>query len=186
MQRLEAIERPKGLIMKIAYRISRIQFGKVITPMKLIYARRPALMSIATKTMRLEKKLSIGLQERLIIKATASLQNGCRFCHDLALAVAIKSGLGDEKFKGLSHKKNRDQFTQAELAIIIYVEEYARTREVSDETFNALKQNFSDKQIVDIIWMNAVEQYFNALAIPLQIESDNLAKERSQRLDRLG
>jgi hypothetical protein len=37
--RLEPIEKPKGLMMRIAYSITRRHFGKVMTLMKLVIAR---------------------------------------------------------------------------------------------------------------------------------------------------
>ena len=47
---------------------------------------------------------------------------------------------------------------------------------VSDETFAELQRLFSETEIVEIIAINAFEQYFNALAIPLEIHSDGLQK----------
>ena len=38
---LPPIERPKGLIMKLVYAMTRRQFGKVITPLKVFRARLP-------------------------------------------------------------------------------------------------------------------------------------------------
>ena len=42
--RLEAIERPRGLMLKLAYWYSRRQFGKVIAPLKVLYAGSPGIM----------------------------------------------------------------------------------------------------------------------------------------------
>jgi hypothetical protein len=39
--RLRPIEKPKGLMMKIAYFMTRRQFGKVMIPMKVVLARMP-------------------------------------------------------------------------------------------------------------------------------------------------
>jgi hypothetical protein len=38
--RLEAIEKPSNPLLKIAYWFSRKQFGKVLTPLKVIYSRK--------------------------------------------------------------------------------------------------------------------------------------------------
>lgn len=37
--RLEPIEKPKGLLMRAAYWMTRRQLGKVMTPMKVVYPR---------------------------------------------------------------------------------------------------------------------------------------------------
>jgi hypothetical protein len=38
---LPAIEKPRGWIMKLAYALTRRQFGKVLTPLKVHTARLP-------------------------------------------------------------------------------------------------------------------------------------------------
>ncbi|MEP7037670.1 MAG: hypothetical protein ABI891_04960, partial [Acidobacteriota bacterium] len=47
-------------------------------------------------------------------------------------------------------------------------------RKISDETFENLRKFFNENQIIEIVAMNAFEQYFNAFAVPLEIESDGL------------
>jgi alkylhydroperoxidase family enzyme len=54
------------------------------------------------------------------------------------------------------------------------VEEATRDKRVSDATFAAMREHFTDEQIVAITWLNAVENYFNLLNGPLEIESDGL------------
>ena len=43
---------------------------------------------------------------------------------------------------------------------------------VSNATFEALRKHFSEREIVEITWLNAVENYYNLINIPLEIESD--------------
>jgi hypothetical protein len=43
--RLEPIEKPKGLRMRIAFWMTRRQLGKVITPIKVLYPRVPFLFA---------------------------------------------------------------------------------------------------------------------------------------------
>ena len=38
---LPPIERPRGLMMKLVYAITRRQYGKVLTPLKVFAARMP-------------------------------------------------------------------------------------------------------------------------------------------------
>ena len=38
---LPPIERPRGLMMKLVYAITRHQYGKVLTPLKVFAARMP-------------------------------------------------------------------------------------------------------------------------------------------------
>ena len=41
--RLAPIEQPRSLLVRIAYWLSKRQLGKVMTPLKVIYARAPRL-----------------------------------------------------------------------------------------------------------------------------------------------
>ena len=43
---LAPIEKPKGLMMKLAYYFTRRQFGKVLTPLKVHSARLPAAFGL--------------------------------------------------------------------------------------------------------------------------------------------
>src|SRR5262252_8756937 len=43
---LPPVERPKGLMMKLAYYFTRRQFGKVLTPLKVHSARLPAAFGL--------------------------------------------------------------------------------------------------------------------------------------------
>ena len=65
--RLAPIERPKSLLLRIAYRLSEKQLGKVITPMKVIYARKPRLLPLVAQIQRtLEHGLSLEPSLRLL------------------------------------------------------------------------------------------------------------------------
>ena len=57
--RLDAIEKPKNLMLKMGYKMMQKQFGKVLTPLKIIYARKPSLMMIAQKIDKTSSKLSL-------------------------------------------------------------------------------------------------------------------------------
>ena len=59
---------------------------------------------------------------------------------------------------------------------LIFVREYSSRKSVSDETFESLKKHFSETEIIEIIAVNVFEHYYNALPIPLGIESDGLQK----------
>ncbi len=43
---LAPVENPQGLIRKLAYSMSRRQFGKVLTPLKVVYARLPTAFGL--------------------------------------------------------------------------------------------------------------------------------------------
>lgn len=177
--RLEAIENPSNPLMKIAYWFSRKQFGKVMTPLKVIYSRKSALLKFAMKIAKFEEKQnSLTPELRLLIKLAAATENGCTFCQDIALAQAVRGKIGTEKFVALVGGAGGEQavFSEKERAVLNVIWQYAAERKVSDAHFAALKKHFSEEQIIEILALNAFEQFYNALTIPLEIESDGLQK----------
>lgn len=177
--RLKPIENPRNWLVKIAYWWSRREFGKVIMPMKVIYARKPKLMFLANKIYQFqEKNVSLAPELRLLIQTQVSALNGCAFCNDISLAQAVKKNLGAEKFIALgdSSETKSQVFSEKEQAVIAFVNEYAKQRKVSSETFENLRKFFDETAIIEIVAMNAFEQYFNAFAAPLGIESDGLRR----------
>ncbi|HXP84443.1 MAG TPA: carboxymuconolactone decarboxylase family protein [Bryobacteraceae bacterium] len=171
--RLEPIEKPKGLMMRIAYWMTRRQLGKVMTPMKVIYPRMPGALRLSYEISKFEMKgirLEPGL--KYMVVTLAAQINGCGFCVDIARAMAIREHLGMEKFNALADYRTSPLFSERQRAALAYVEEATRHKRVADATFEALRQHFSEREIVEITWLNAVENYYNLINLPLEIESD--------------
>jgi len=91
---------------------------------------------------------------------------------DIARAMAIREELGMEKLNALSEYRTSPLFSERERAALAYVEEATRNKRVSDTTFEALRKHFNEREIVEITWLNAVENYYNLINLPLEIESD--------------
>jgi alkylhydroperoxidase family enzyme len=181
--RLEPIEKPKGLMMRIAFWMTRRQFGKVMTPMKVLYPRVPEMIKFSYEIVKFETK-GIRLEHGLhyLVVMLASQINGCGFCMDLARAMAIREQLGMEKFNALSEYRTSPLFSERERAALAYVEEATRHKRVSNATFEVLRKHFSEREIVEITWLNALENYYNLINLPLEIESDGfcaIAEARS-------
>lgn len=175
--RLAPIEHPSSIFVRIAGWFSKRQFGKVVTPLKVIYARNPALLHIAYRINKfLEKSVSVEPSIKFLVMSLVSKLNGCAFCNDIALAQIVKEKLGTEKFFALNDDLDwqTEVFSEKEKAVIDFVKEYFENRKVTNRTFEELRKYFSENQILDIISLNAFEHYFNAFAIPLGFESDGL------------
>jgi alkylhydroperoxidase family enzyme len=174
--RLETIERPRGIFMRLAYRISLRQFGKVLAPLKVIYARKPRLLALALHVQRtMEHGLSLDPTLRLLVQTQAARRNGCAFCEDLALAQAVRARLGREKFDALDDFRTSGAFTDRERAALAFTEE-ATGRHVSDGTWAELRRHFGETEVVELAWLNAAENYFNLQAHALGIGSDELLR----------
>lgn len=177
--RLRSIENPRGFLLKIAYWFSRRRYGKVLSPLKIIYSRQLPLLFIALKIDKfVENQSSLPADLRFFIKLAAATRNGCGFCTDLALAHAVGERIGTEKFNALLSEEDSERavLSDKERAVFNFVKEYSASKKISDESFAGLQSLFSEQQLVEIVAIHAFEQYFNALAIPLELESDGLQK----------
>ena len=182
--RLAPIENPTSLFLKIAYWFSRRQFGRILTPIKVIYARKPALLSMAMKMSKFEgKQTSLAPDLRLFIKIATATLNGCAFCQDIALAQAVKGKIGTDKFTALlrNDEAGLSALTEKERAVLGVIREYDANKKVSGDAFDKLKKHFSETEIVEILALHAIEHFYNALTIPLEIESDGLRQIAEQR-----
>jgi AhpD family alkylhydroperoxidase len=174
--RLEPIEKPRSPIMRIAYWMSRRQLGKVMTPLKVIYARNPKLALLAHRTNRVvEKGLALDPELALLIETQSSAMNHCGFCHDLHLAQALRAKLGLEKFGDILDPGASPAFSERERAALAYTGAITSRREVSDAVFETLRKHFGEREIVEITWLNALSNFYNLMAVPLGLESDGFA-----------
>jgi alkylhydroperoxidase family enzyme len=170
-------------MMRIAFWVTRRQLGKVITSMKVLYPRVPGMLKLSYEIQKFEMK-GIRLEPRLkfMVTTLAAQINGCGFCVDIGRAMVIRKRLGMEKFNALLEYRTSPLFSDRERAALAYVEEATRHKRVSDDTFEALRKHFSEWEIVEITWLNAVENYYNLINLPLEIESDGLCAIAQARM----
>lgn len=172
--RFTEIDKPKGLLLKVAYYLSKKQFGKVLTVFKVIYARSTPVLQATIKIIRTEEKLSISKSLRQFIRYYTSHLNDCPFCANTNAYQAAKDKNQLQEWKEFMNYRGSQKFSEKEKALLAYLEEVNLTKTAADGTFAELTRHFSEKEIVEITWLNAVENYFNLMAKPLQVSSDNL------------
>jgi alkylhydroperoxidase family enzyme len=172
---LPPIEKPKGLIMKLAYFFTRKQFGKVLTPLKVHSARLPiGFGRFYGKISQLDKKLQLPPETAMLIREQVARTNVCLFCIDIGRAFTIKESMNQAKFDALDHYSASPLFTDAERAALDYVTELTKDRKVNSETFSRLSRYYSERQICEIVWLVASEHVYNITNIGLNIHSDML------------
>ena len=181
--RLEPIEKPRGILMRVAYWLSRRQLGRVMSSLKVIYARAPAIAVPGFWIVRaMEGKLSLEPELRLLITTQSSLLNGCTFCADLHMAQAVQAKIGLAKFRALADCETSPLFSERERAVLAYTAEVTRRRTVPDAVFEQLRKHVNEQQIVEITWLNAIGNFFNLMAVPLELESDDFTGRALARL----
>jgi alkylhydroperoxidase family enzyme len=99
---LPPIEKPHGLIMKLAYYFTRRQFDKVLTPVKVYSARLPAAFGFFYgKIGKLDKKLLLPPETVMLIREQVARLNVCTFCTDIDRSFTIKASMNEAKFDAL-------------------------------------------------------------------------------------
>jgi alkylhydroperoxidase family enzyme len=172
---LPPIEKPRGLLMKLAYYFTRKEFGKVLTPLKVHSARLPIAFGLFyTKIGSLDKKLMLPAETVLLIREHVARINVCLFCMDIGRSFTIKASMNQAKFDALEEYRTSDLFTDAERAALDYVTELTKDKQVNPDTFTRLSAHYSEREICEIVWLVASEHVYNMTNIGLNIHSDML------------
>jgi alkylhydroperoxidase family enzyme len=173
---LSPVARPASLFARLLYFATRRRYGKTPTAFRVIYARMPGIGVISllftwikTSFMRLEPEL------RFLVPISLAMRAGCTFCSDLMLAEAVRNRIGKERLRELLTYEDSERFSPREKAALAYAAALHASLHVPDAVLERLRAHFSEREIVEIVWLCAVERYYNALALPLRIGSDQLA-----------
>jgi alkylhydroperoxidase family enzyme len=172
---LPPIEKPPGLIMKLVYYFTRLQFGKVLTPLKVHSARLPLAFGLFySKVSKLDKKLLLPPEMVMLIREQVARINVCLFCIDIGRSFTIKASMNQAKFDALEQYDTSPFFTDAERAALDYVTELTKDKKINPNTFARMSGHYSEREICEIVWLVASEHLYNMTNIGLNIHSDML------------
>jgi len=172
---LAPIEKPRGLMLKLIYAMSRRQFGKVMTPLKVFVARMPlGFGQFVGKIGSLDKKLTLPRETVMLVREQVAHINVCLFCIDIGRVFTIQAGMNQAKFDALQQYDTSPLFSEAERAALDYVTELTRNKRVDAEAFARLQRHYTERQICEIVWLVASEHVYNMTNIGLNIHSDML------------
>jgi alkylhydroperoxidase family enzyme len=172
---LAPIENPKGLMMKLVYYVTRRQYGKVLTPLKVFSVRLPpAFGMFYARISKLDKKLMLPAETAMLIREQVACINVCLFCIDIGRSFTIKASMNQAKFDALEHYATSPLFTDGERAALDYVTELTRDKKVNPATFARMAGFYSERAICEIAWLVASEHLYNMTNIGLNIHSDML------------
>jgi alkylhydroperoxidase family enzyme len=179
---LTPIDKPKSLMLRFIYRMSRRQFGKVMTPLRVFVARMPlAFGQFVGKVGQLDKKLVLPRETVMLLRERVAQINVCLFCIDIGRWFTVQASMNQAKFDALADYATSPLFSEAERAALDYVTRLTRDKQVDPEDFARLALHYSEREICDIVWIAASEHVYNITNIGLNIHSDllcDLAKRR--------
>jgi alkylhydroperoxidase family enzyme len=180
--RLDPIDQPPTLLARIAAIMMRRQLGKVMTPARVLYNRVPRMYNVSWQLVKLQREgLTLEQDLRLLVQVWVAMINRCTFCVDIAKAQAVQEHLPLDKFHALPEWRTSSLFSDRERAALAYADEATRNKTVEDTTFAELRKHFSEREIVEITFLNALENFYNLLNLPLGIEDDGLCAIAEER-----
>ena len=171
--RLTTVKRPPTLLGKLMTLATRRMLGRAITPAEVVYNRVPRAWNLSWALIRLEMNgMKLDGALRLLVKVYVSQLNGCTFCEDIARAMAVRNRLGTERFAALADPEG-SALDEREKAALAFAREAAQL-EVSDATFERLRDSFGEREIAELTLCVAIEQFYNTMNVALDIPSDRL------------
>jgi alkylhydroperoxidase family enzyme len=173
---LAPIEKPKGLMLRLLYRLMRRQFGKTPAWLNVYGARMPlSFLSWGGKPYRLAKKLKLSHDTETLLRARVSGINMCTWCMDAERwSVMTKAPHLLPKLDALHGYRTSPLFDGKERAALDFASELTETRQVRPETFAQLQRHYSEREICEIDWIVASEHLSNISNLGLGIGSDGL------------
>lgn len=176
---LPPIEKPRGLMIRLVYYLTRRKFGKVPSPIGIHSARLPpAFGMFYGKVAQLDDKLLLPRETIFLIREQVARLNICLFCVDIGRFFATESSTNTDrlidKLDALDRYRDSPLFSEAERAALDYVTELTRDKKVQPSTFAGLPRFYSERAICEIVWLVASEHLYNLTNLGLNIHSDML------------
>jgi AhpD family alkylhydroperoxidase len=152
MTRIDCVPaRKAGPFVKIVYRQTRRQFGRMMDPIA-VYAHAPSLLlgygmfeQATARQHRVDERL------KALVELKAAALVNCEFCVDIASSLGREAGVTEEQLLALPHYRESDLFSELEKLVLDYATAISRTPTVvSDELFAALREHFDERQLVEL------------------------------------
>ena len=178
MPYLAPIDKPRGLMLKLLYRILGRQFGKVPGWLTVWSARMPlAFTSWMGKVNKLNKKLEVSSDTAALVRARVDSINMCMWCMDAGRWVALnKSPHNIPKLDAIREYRTSPLFSDKERAALDFATELTEHKHVSPDTFETLSRHYSEREICEINWLVSTNHLFNISNLGLGIGSDGLCE----------
>jgi alkylhydroperoxidase family enzyme len=167
MAHVTLIDRPAGLIAKLAARYSRHRFGQTVEPVMAASHHGGVLVALGaveTAAERGWKRLDPRLRW-LAIQASAG-EIGCSWCTDFGYYEGMQQGIDPRKVRDVPRFRDSDVYDDAERVVLDYaVAATATPVTLTDDLVERLHRHLSEPEIVELAAWVALENLrsrFNA------------------------
>jgi alkylhydroperoxidase family enzyme len=142
----------------------------------LLMQARSSLMAL----LQPGRALAARYRELAIIRT--GIVGDSRFEYSQHLKVARMVGVPDDQLAAIKGWTTSDKFDPAERAVMAATDEIVGRNLVEDATFAALKNHFSDAQILELFYVIALWRMHGMIVRALHLEYDNDTTARMQEV----
>lgn len=168
MAHVALIERPRGLVPRLAVRYSRRKFGEVVVDPALAAAHHTGVLiamgALETAAERGWKRIDPHL--RWLVTQASAGEIGCSWCTDFGYYEGHQRGFDPAKVRDVPRWRDSDVYDDRERLVLEFAEAATATpAEVSEELARRLRGHFADDEIVELASWVALENFrsrFNA------------------------
>ena len=167
MAHVQLLEKPRGLVPRLARRYTRRRFGQMVEPTEAASHHSGVLVAMGGLETAAQfgwKKLDPTLRW-LAVQAT-SARIGCSWCIDYGYYEGMNDGIDPAKVRAAGAWRSSDLFDERERVVLEYAETATGSpAEVSDELAARVRAHMSDAEFVELAAWVALENFrsrFNA------------------------
>jgi 4-carboxymuconolactone decarboxylase len=161
MTRIDKVpEREAGPIGRFAYALSRRRFGEVAEPLTVMAHHPRLLLGYGMFELALERSNLVDEHLKSLAALKAATMVGCEFCIDIGSALSRAEGVTEVQLRELPTFERSEAFSYLEKLVLRYAAAVTRTpADIPDEPFDALREHFSEAQLVELTAAIALENY---------------------------
>ena len=153
-------EREAGPFGRFAYGLSRRRFGEVVEPLTVMAHHPRLLLGYGMFELAFERSNLVDRHLKRLAVLKAATMVGCEFCIDIGSALSRGEGVTEEQLRELPTFERSEAFSPLEKLVLRYAAAMTRTpAEVPDELFDALREHFSEAQLVELTAAIALENF---------------------------
>jgi AhpD family alkylhydroperoxidase len=176
MARIEGMNRPRTLVARLAFFLSRRSYGRVITPARVYALDSRLLLAVGLMEEVQEWSKQTSAPVKQLARMLVAWRIGCPWCLDFGTRQAEPLGVTDEQLVALPDYEHSSLFSEEERAVLRYADAMTRTPvHVPDAVFEALKACYSDRQILEITAAIAWEHFHARVNHALDLEAEGVA-----------
>jgi alkylhydroperoxidase family enzyme len=160
MAHVKLMEKPHGLIARLAWWYSRRAFGQVTEPTRAAALHKGVTISWGAVEMTAKTWRRLDPRLRWLALQCSAGRIGCSWCTDFGYYEGMQQGVDPTKVRDVPIWRESDAYDQRERAVLEYAEAATATPVViSEPLLEKMHHMFSDQEMVELTAWIALENF---------------------------